>query len=199
MIDYLEQWHVSRETREKLQLYQKMLELWQQKINLISSETVNDIWPRHFIDSAQLYPYFKDKNINSLIDIGSGAGFPGMVLVIMGIPNITLIEHDKRKAAFLKEVARETGTAIKVFANSVENYHEKPQIITCRAWAPLLRLFNQTKHLVSRETEFWLLKSENIDLELTEATTKWQFNQENFPSITDSRGTILHCWTIQDK
>lgn len=198
MSDLLDQYGVSQETRQRLKVYLHMLQLWQSKINLIGPETLPQAWERHILDSAQLYPYLKD-HAKGMADIGSGAGFPGMVLAILGIPNITLIEHDQRKMAFLREVSRETKTKVNFFAKSVDKYTIPTPLITCRAWAPLERIFNQTIHLVSQETEYWLLKSENIANEITEAEKKWRFKHKIYLAPLDSRGTILHCWQIQRK
>ena len=94
---------VSRETYEKLCVFQKILIKWQNSINLISKNTLENIWERHFLDSAQLYEFVRGVEGN-IIDFGSGAGFPGMVLAIMGKKNIHLVESDHKKCVFLKEI-----------------------------------------------------------------------------------------------
>src|SRR5262245_35358913 len=99
--------NVSRETLTRLKQYESLLLKWQKKINLISD--TNNIWERHFLDSAQLFPYLPDPNA-SLLDMVTGAGFPGLVLSIMGMSNVHLAESDRRKGIFLQEAARETGT-----------------------------------------------------------------------------------------
>ena len=96
-----DQWdalNVSHETLEKLQAYADLLVKWQAKINLVSRNTVDDLWTRHFLDSAQVYPHL-EKNDLTLIDIGCGAGFPGLVLAIMGIKDVHLVDSDARKMA----------------------------------------------------------------------------------------------------
>ncbi|MBX7145804.1 MAG: 16S rRNA (guanine(527)-N(7))-methyltransferase RsmG [Alphaproteobacteria bacterium] len=96
--------HVSRETLDRFKIYKSLLEQWQKSINLVSPESLKYIWRRHFLDSAQLYSYI-DPNA-TLMDLGSGAGFPGMVLALMGIKKVHLVESDQRKSAFLNELAR---------------------------------------------------------------------------------------------
>ena len=100
---------VSRETLERLRIYEALLRKWQAKINLVGPATLDDAWRRHFLDSAQLFPLLP-ANAQVVVDLGSGAGFPGLVLAVMGVPTVHLIESDLRKAAFLREVARETAT-----------------------------------------------------------------------------------------
>ena len=101
--------NVSRETMERLKIYQKLLEEWQKKINLVSSSTLPSLWKRHFEDSLQLLPYLPEKK-GSIIDLGTGAGFPGLVLAIV-LPEklkVTLVESDFKKCLFLETVSRET-------------------------------------------------------------------------------------------
>src|SRR3954469_13124540 len=98
---------VSRETRERLDIYADLLRKWQRSINLVGPRTVGDLWNRHFLDSAQLLPLMPP-GVSVLVDFGSGAGFPGLVLAILGVKQVHLIESDQRKATFLREVARAT-------------------------------------------------------------------------------------------
>ena len=104
---FLEHVSVSRETIEKLETYATLLLRWQSKINLISTNSLQQAWHRHFLDSAQIY-LMSPKKAASVIDVGTGAGFPGLVLSIMGMKNVQLVEQNKKKCAFLYEVIRET-------------------------------------------------------------------------------------------
>src|SRR5271169_4319013 len=96
---------VSRETLARLEAYADLLTRWSARINLVGRDTIADLWRRHFLDAAQLRPLVPD-DTQSLIDLGSGAGFPGLVLAILGVPDVELVEADSRKAAFLREAAR---------------------------------------------------------------------------------------------
>ena len=87
---------VSRETYEKLQVYERLLKKWQSKLNLVSRNSVENIWQRHFLDSAQIYPLLNG-TANSVLDVGAGAGFPGVVLSILGARNVHLVEQNKKK------------------------------------------------------------------------------------------------------
>ena len=96
---------VSRETLARLEAYAELLTRWSARINLVGRDTLADLWRRHMLDSAQLLPLVPD-SAQSLIDLGSGAGFPGLVLAILGVRGVELVEADSRKAAFLREAAR---------------------------------------------------------------------------------------------
>ena len=126
---------VSRETLSRLRRYDALLRRWQKAINLVSADSLTDAWRRHFWDSAQLLPLIP-AGTRSLLDVGSGAGFPGLVLAILGVEGVTLVESDGRKCAFLREVARETGTRVTILADRLERLADRiqpPDIITARA------------------------------------------------------------------
>ncbi|MCC7046403.1 MAG: 16S rRNA (guanine(527)-N(7))-methyltransferase RsmG [Alphaproteobacteria bacterium] len=110
---------VSRETLDRLAAYVELLKRWQARINLVAASTLDDVWRRHILDSAQLYRFVEPKSAR-LYDIGSGAGFPGLVLAIMGLSDVHLIESDRRKIEFLREAARITATKITLHGKRVE-------------------------------------------------------------------------------
>ena len=121
--------HVSRETFNKFKIFIEVLLKWQKSVNLISNSTINTIWKRHFLDSAQLYTYSQDIKGN-ILDIGSGAGFPGMILAMMGNNNVNLIESDQKKCIFMREVARLTNTKVKIYNCRIEDLdYMKPELI----------------------------------------------------------------------
>src|SRR5918912_3476535 len=101
---------VSRETLDRLAAYLDLLRRWQRTINLVGAATLDDPWRRHLLDSAQLLRFLPE-GVRRLVDLGSGAGLPGLALAILGVPEVHLIESDRRKAAFLREAARATGAA----------------------------------------------------------------------------------------
>jgi 16S rRNA (guanine527-N7)-methyltransferase len=188
---------VSRETLGRLQAYADLLNRWTQRINLVAGATLPDLWRRHFLDSAQLAPHIPPGS--TVIDIGSGAGFPGLVLALMGAGSVTLVESDKRKAAFLREAARRTGTDVAIFADRLENLVGQADVITARAFAPLPRLLAQSQHLVDNRSRYVLLKGQDIEDELTAATTSWKLRIERYPSRTDPRGTIVQLTQVQPR
>ena len=183
--------NVSRETFVKLSLYHDLLIKWQSKINLISNDTIKDIWLRHFLDSLQLIPYIGDKN-QIIADLGSGAGFPAMVLAISGYKNVHLIESDTRKVAFLREVARITDTKVTIHNCRIEETElPKIDVVTARACASLDKLLHLIANKVSRETIFLFHKGKNYNTELEDASVNWQYVVSVTPSIVDSNGVIL--------
>ncbi len=183
--------NVSRETFDRLSVYCELLLKWQSKINLISNDTIGNIWQRHILDSLQVVKYIPP-NFRNIIDIGSGAGFPGMALAIYGIRNIHLIESDGKKTSFLKEAARITKTEITVYNDRAENaVIDNCDIILSRATSNLNQLLNLAYKNVSRETICLFHKGKNYSNELEEAKKYWSFDQEIFPSISDSGGVIL--------
>ena len=125
--------NVSHETLQKLIIYFELLSLWQKKMNLVSNRSLKDAENRHFLDSAQLYDFCKDINGN-IVDFGSGAGFPGAVLSILGISKILLVESNKKKCNFLSTLKKETDSDFKIVNSRIENLKFlNPSLIISRA------------------------------------------------------------------
>lgn len=185
---------ISRETEERLKIYQHLLRTWQQKINLISSSTLPHLWERHFSDSLQLLSYLPSQEI-SLIDLGSGAGFPGLVLAMArpGMLHVTLVESDLRKCIFLETVSRETNTPVKIIRSRIESLTEDlpKDVVTARGLAPLSRLLEYSLPFMKENAIHLFLKGKGVKEEIKEAQKKWEFSLEIFPSLTDSSGRIL--------
>ena len=182
---------VSRETLELFACYGELLVKWQSKINLVSGKTLDDIWLRHFLDSAQLFRLLPSKN-KSILDVGSGAGFPGLVLVLMGARNVTLIESDTKKCMFLREVLRQTGKSANIVNCRIEEYgHREFDIVTARALAPMERLLSYVKPYFGAHTKGLFPKGEQVDEELTKAMKQWKLEVSRVPSITSNTGVIL--------
>ena len=190
---------VSRETFEKLSIFCKTLIKWQNSINLISKSSIKNIWERHLLDSAQLYKHIKDINGN-ILDFGSGAGFPGLVLAIMGKKNIHLIESDQKKCVFLKEIAMLTDTNITIHNCRIENLSFiNVDLITCRALAPLNKLVDYVETFVSKSSDkkqtfpkLLFLKGKNYKDELLQLRKNRNIDFKEYPSITDKDGKILY-------
>jgi len=190
--------NVSRETFIRLNCFVELLQKWQQTINLISATTLPDIWTRHIIDSTQLYQ--KIGANEAVVDMGSGAGFPGMVLGIMGITSMALVESDGRKVAFLREVARETKTPIRIFHERAENVSLTDfSVITARGFASVKNTLNFLKDGLNSGHKLLLLKGKSYQKELGEAREDWSFDCETFPSITDKEGVILSITNLKTR
>lgn len=182
---------VSYETKNRYFLYFDLLTKWQKKINLISDTTPDEIWSRHLLDSVQLGKFIPNRS-STIIDIGSGAGFPGLALAILGYENVTLVESDTKKCVFLKEAARATYTDVAVANMRVENVQKKSfDIITSRACADLTLLLEYSFPLVSHGTTCLFLKGKKCAIEIDEAKNKWDFDHQTSPSITSNDGVIL--------
>ena len=129
--------NVSRETIDKFQAYLTLLEKWQRQINLVANSTLAEAWQRHILDSGQLAALYPPQTTR-VMDVGSGAGFPGLVLAIMGGVTVDLVESDQRKAVFLSTVIRELGLPAKVHNQRIETLPRLfPDVITARALAPV--------------------------------------------------------------
>ncbi|MBI4031988.1 MAG: 16S rRNA (guanine(527)-N(7))-methyltransferase RsmG [Proteobacteria bacterium] len=183
--------------------YKKLLIKWQGAINLIGPDTVDDIEQRHFEDSLQLAGFIPaGKKI--LLDLGSGAGFPGMVLA-MARPDmdVHLIESDHRKCTFLSTVSRETKTPVTIHNLRIEDMPAEPvpDIITARALAPLPRLLEWCAPWADRNPDLVLffLKGQGAAQEIAEARKGFNFSVEEFPSKTDPKGRALKVTNVCKK
>ncbi|MDH3703055.1 MAG: 16S rRNA (guanine(527)-N(7))-methyltransferase RsmG [Alphaproteobacteria bacterium] len=184
---------VSRETLARLQLYADLLCKWQKAINLVSNASLGDLWRRHIWDSAQLLPHIP-AGTRSLLDLGSGAGFPGLVLAIMGVEGVVLVESDKRKCAFLREAARVAGAAVVIHDRRIEDLGDEippADVITARAVASLPLLLERIKLYMVPNTVCLFHKGKNVDAELAEIRQSWAGDIEKIPSVTDAGGVII--------
>jgi 16S rRNA (guanine527-N7)-methyltransferase len=182
---------VSRETLSRLEAYAALLTRWSTRINLVGRDTLADLWRRHILDSAQLQRLVPN-SAGNLTDLGSGAGLPGLVLAILGVPGIELIEADSRKAAFLREAARITGADVTIRACRVQAVLPHPaDVITARACAPLDRLLDLAEPFLAPDTLCLFPKGERFEEELTVARKAWTMNVSVEPSLSDRRGVIL--------
>lgn len=192
---------VSRETVEKFIIYQRLLKKWQKAINLVGPATLEETAVRHFLDSAQMISHIPDRNI-TLADLGSGAGFPGLVLAMMGVTRVHLIESDIRKATFLREVSRETSTPVTVHDKRVESCTiDNIDLVTARALAPLRDLLTYVAQLETdgHTIRALFLKGGNHAEELEKARKQWHFEAHMSPSLTDPSACVLSLSNISRK
>lgn len=204
---------VSRETLDRLQIYEVVLRTWQKTINLVAPSTLDEVWHRHFADSAQLLYLALDADVAEKksaadfegpkfwLDLGSGGGFPGLVLAILlaeraKSARMTLVESDSRKAAFLGEVARKTGVAVEIRAERSEKAatQAKSQIkdvITARALAPLPRLLGLVQPFFSPKTLALFPKGREAEREIEEARGSYSFDALAAPSLTEAEARVV--------
>ena len=187
---------VSRETLDRLIVYVDLLTNWNRRINLVGRDTVGDAWRRHILDSAQLYALIPP-GARILVDLGSGAGFPGLVLAILGVPEVHLIEADQRKAVFLREAIRITGATATIHATRLDRV--KPfiaDVITARALAPLGELLEISADFRDFHTVCLFPKGRGLGEELTDAAKAWKMRPHIWPSQSDPSGGILRLENI---
>lgn len=202
---------VSRETLARFEVLRALLLKWQARINLIGPSTRDDIWRRHFFDSAQLYPLLPPpeaaETLQVLADLGSGAGFPGLALALMASgenrPLATnLIESDQRKAAFLIEAVRMLALteSVTVHNRRVESLGSdlvnRVDIVTARALADLRQLLDWSASLLRRSGVCLFLKGTSASDELTLAHKVWKMRAEMLPSRSDPSGIVLRLGDI---
>jgi 16S rRNA (guanine527-N7)-methyltransferase len=182
---------VSRETRARLEIFAGLLLRWNTRINLISPGDESELWTRHIEDSLQLVPLIPP-DVGRGIDLGSGAGFPGLVVAIATGVRFDLVEADLRKAAFLREAARAAGAPVTVHADRAEHVILPPsRLVTARALAPLPRLLSLATRFMTDGSVALFQKGENADQELTDASRTWNMQVERHQSRTGRGGVIL--------
>lgn len=189
--DFRERVGVSGETLARLEALVALLDKWQARINLVGRGTLADVWRRHILDSAQLAPLLPAAP-RTVVDLGSGAGFPGLVLAILGVPGVHLIESDGRKCAFLQEAARATGAAVTIHRLRAES--APPLVadaITARALAPLADLLDLAEKFLAPHTICVFPKGRGAEEELTDAQKTWMMTATRIASVTDSDATVL--------
>jgi 16S rRNA (guanine527-N7)-methyltransferase len=193
---------VSRETESRLDRYVDLLLQWQAKTNLVASSTLPNLWTRHICDSLQLLALAPDAKVWA--DLGSGGGFPGVVLAcaMADTPGamVHLVERNARKAAFLREALRITGAAGTVhladIGDSVDSLVGAVDCVTARAVAPLHQLVGFVEPLVGKGARALLLKGQDVEAELTEATKCWKLTPCLHPSLT-GQGWIVELDRIE--
>jgi len=190
--------NVSRETLERLQAYVDLLARWQARINLVSASSLADVWRRHVLDSAQLYPLVEPKPAR-LYDLGSGAGFPALVLAILGVGEVHLVESDRRKIEFLREAARITSANVTLHPVRAETLTPRDgDVVTARGCASLPELLDLAAPLLKPNGMCLFLKGAGARTELTDARKRWTMVVNEVESLTDSTGVILRLRELSD-
>ena len=188
---------VSRETLARLDEYVDLLLKWQQRTNLIAPATIGHVWTRHVADSLQLSALAPEARI--WVDLGSGAGFPGLVLACALADTVGarvhLVESNAKKAAFLRETARVLRLPALVHATRIEDFTEgfadSPDVVTARALAPLSRLLGYAEPLLKKGVQGLFPKGQDVEAELTDASKCWKIEAVLVPSKTSQDGRIV--------
>ena len=196
--------NVSRETMEKFNKYLNWLKNWQKKLNLVGSSTLNDPWRRHILDSGQITKYIRNKN-DPIIDVGSGAGLPGVVLSIMGYKNIVMVESDYKKTVFIVEALRMCNSKAQVLNERIEKLEcLGGKTLTFRAFAPIEKVFNLLGDKIKKETRLVFLKGKTAMEEVRNSKKTWdKLKKENkyslspnfktYNSLSDKNSKVVLC------
>jgi 16S rRNA (guanine527-N7)-methyltransferase len=196
--DFAEAFKVPRETIHRLDRFAELLAHWQKRTNLVAPSTLPTLWSRHFADSAQLTTLARD--VRLWLDLGSGAGFPGLVIAILeaGTPDFRmhLVESNRKKCAFLAEVARATRAPVDIHAMRIEELAQSanrptPDVVSARALAPLPRLFELAAPFFAPDTRGLFLKGREAEAEVEEAKAEWDFTARLTPSLTAANSHIV--------
>ena len=187
---------VSRETFESVVAFEALFRKWAGRINLVAPSTLDDVWQRHILDSAQLGRLAPDAR--KWLDIGSGGGFPGAIVALMlkdrPSASIDLVESNGKKAAFLRTALGELGAPARVHVRRIEETYgviRDPEILTARALAPLGKLFGLTEPWLTAGTTALFHKGREYLSEIKESSAAWNFDLVKHPSLIDGDSVIL--------
>lgn len=193
--DLLVEMNVSRETLERLKIFEATIRKWNPRINLVSRDSLENLWVRHIVDSVQVFRCVEPTE--HWVDIGSGGGFPGLIVAILAADEapdmkVTLIESDTRKSAFLRTAARECGVKISVISERIENVDpQNAGILSARALADLSLLFQFAERHLHSDGVALFPKGVNWKKEVDNALQQWRFDWEPVRSLTEAEAVIL--------
>jgi 16S rRNA (guanine527-N7)-methyltransferase len=183
----------------ELERYRELLADWNQRLNLVGPSALADFWLRHAFDSAQLLGF--EPNARRWADLGAGAGFPGVVLAILGRDNglrVDLVDSQLKRCRFLQAVAEQLALPVEVHHARAEAFRRRDvDVVTARALAPLPRLLTYAEPLLAAGATGLFLKGRDVELELTEARKHWTFQCDLTPSLSDSSGRVLKLWRLK--
>jgi 16S rRNA (guanine527-N7)-methyltransferase len=196
--DFARIFDVSRETLARLGCYAELLARWQRSTNLVAASTLRHVWSRHFADSAQILALAPEARL--WLDLGTGAGFPGLVIALLAADNsgfrMHLVDSNAKKCAFLAEAARATKLSVDIHNERIEEFAQKaprliPDIVCARALAPLPRLFELAAPFFGERTRGLFLKGRAAEAELEGARSLWDFEGRLHQSITSEDSSIV--------
>ena len=159
--------------------------------NLVGKSTIKEAWGRHICDSLQLIRFLDNKKDN-IVDMGAGAGIPGIIMSIMGFKSITMIESTKKKALFISNILSKLEISGKIINQRIENTKINPaKFIICRALAPLDKLFNYSLFFSNKNTTLLFLKGRSVKKEIMDAKKNYYFDYELYPSASSKDGSVI--------
>ncbi len=174
-----------------IEIFIKELKQKNKFINLVGKSTIENVWSRHVCDSLQIASYIKDKKLK-ILDMGTGAGIPGIFLSISGCSKVVMIDSIKKKTDFVKDIILKLNISAKVVNTRLENYNSKPiKYIVSRALAPLEKLISYSLLFSNKDTSLLFLKGRNVNKEIQHAKTKYNFRYSVFKSLSSNEGCVL--------
>ena len=187
----IKKYNLSRKQIDLIDSYILKLTKSNQIHNLVGPSTIDVAWDRHINDSLQLSEFILKKN-SSIIDFGTGAGLPGLILNIFGYSNILLIDSKMKKINFIKEFADEQNLKIKTICARVEKIkNQKFDFIICRAFAPLVKLLDYSRFFTKKNTSLLFLKGRNVKKEIKDAKKSFSFEYDLYPSQSEGDGHVF--------
>ncbi len=198
---FKDQINPNSDTIYKLKKFVNMIVDYQESMNLIGKSTIPDIWTRHVLDSAQIEKFLPKENKNYItVDVGTGAGFPGMVLAAMGRKDLLLCEKSTKKNIFLNAASKECNLSVKIYNDRIENLRASNiRTIISRAFSPLKSLIQKVRHCLCWDTTLVLHKGRTYMKEIIEAKELFFFNYECYDSSTNADAKILKINNIREK
>ena len=182
---------ISKKQENLLDQYIIFLLEYNSHTNLVGKSTMANPWNNHILDSLQILPFIDNKHL-SILDMGTGAGFPGNILSIIGCKDVTLIDSNGKKINFLRHVKDKINLNTNLVLGRIENLNNRKfDIITSRALAKLTKLFSYSQKFIKKNTLLIFLKGKTVNEELEDAKKKWKFDFVEHQSVSDPRGKLL--------
>ena len=175
----------------KLIKFLKELAIHNKRTNLVGKSTLVNPWRSHILDCIQVSPFIKNRN-STILDMGTGAGLPGLVLAIIGYKNVNLVDSNRKKINFVKHISKKLDIGVKIVLSRIEKLNNlKFDFLISRALANLNKLFIYSHKLTDKDTVLIFLKGKKVKNEIHEAKKTWSFNIEIYPSQSDESGSVL--------
>ena len=195
----IKKFKLNKGTVVKLDQYLNLLKEHNSHTNIVGKSTLINPWRSHILDSLQISKLISHKNL-SIVDIGTGAGLPGMILSIFGYTNITLVDSNNKKINFLENTKKDLSLNTNIISTRIENINNKQyDVITSRALAKLDKLFSYSQKFLKKNSILIFLKGKTVNEELANAKKNWIFSFKKYNSLSDERGSVLKINNIKTK
>ena len=195
--DVVSQFDLNKKQVDKVDFYLSSIIKYNKHTNLVGKSTLINPWKSHILDSLQLHTYIKNKEL-SILDMGTGAGIPGVILSIIGYNDTTLVDSNGKKIKFLKFLKKSMNLNIKIYLSRLENLNNlKFDVITSRALTNLNQLISYSQKFLKKNSVVIFLKGKTVNDEIYEAKKNWSFQTSKYQSLSDPRGCVLELKNIK--